>query len=598
MKIKCIFTAILLLLIGASRIFRLDTLGMNPDEIWSVWQTLGTPSQILQWTPYDWPPGYYLTLGLWRFMVGQNPIVLRYLSVLAFLLGSSLVFRIVKRLNGFNAAIIAMLAYAALGYGILLSTEVRGYSLLLGLLPLALWLTLRYFDNPSILRALLLALSLSLMFYISLTSIGAFLILGIFTLVGYRNKIWLWIPPGLVALILVAPEIISKSRIAIERIAATRTLTLPPIFEALRNLYWGYAGNELMFLIWIILFLISTYLILYHFRLNKKMIMWLLWAVGAPFLMYISHPVLAFFSLRYAWWIMLGIVVWVASGLAYLPRKGIAIVTVLLSVMMFVPIPLKDYTPLNTLSALETNLIWMKDHLTAGDVFIADPNMRCGASEEWDYFIRTYFPMGLTFVQEPGDFRRIWYVSADGNQDIQLHRSIIEGRIPGRFFGPPECLFRLYEGPPDRKGILFENGMRFHGAQLMEGERPWSAPIVRHEGEALRLRLWWSVDYKPNLDYSIGLYAMRAKSDNDLFAESNSPPQIVYPTDISQQTSYWKPGQFYIEERVLTLPYPTPKIDYRIALAVYYWQDLTRVAASGANNNKLLTLLYFDVMAY
>jgi hypothetical protein len=143
--------------------------------------------------------------------------------------------------------------------------------------------------------------------------------------------------------------------------------------------------------------------------------------------------------------------------------------------------------------------------------------MRCGASEEWDYFIRTYFPMGLTFVQEPAEFRRIWYVSADSDQDIQLHKSIIEGRIPGRFVGPPKCLFQLYECPLDSKGVLFENGMRFHGAQLMHGERPWSAPIVRHEGETLRLRLWWSVDYIPNLDYRIGLYAMKAKSDKDLF---------------------------------------------------------------------------------
>ena len=126
---------VLLLLIAASRVLRTAELGMNPDELWSVWQTFGTPQQILLWTPYDWPPGYFLTLALWRGLAGQHPIILRYLSMIAFLIGSSFLFRVVKRLHSPNAALLAMPAYAALGYGILISTEVRGYSLLMGLLP-------------------------------------------------------------------------------------------------------------------------------------------------------------------------------------------------------------------------------------------------------------------------------------------------------------------------------------------------------------------------------------------------------------------------------------------------------------------------------
>ena len=46
----------LLLVVAASRIPRLNGMEMNIDEVWSIWQTLGTPRQVLAWVPYDWPP--------------------------------------------------------------------------------------------------------------------------------------------------------------------------------------------------------------------------------------------------------------------------------------------------------------------------------------------------------------------------------------------------------------------------------------------------------------------------------------------------------------------------------------------------------------
>src|SRR5207237_8810688 len=55
-----------LLLVAASRIARLNTLEMDQDEIWTVWQTLGSPTQIISWTPYDWSPLSYLIFGAWQ----------------------------------------------------------------------------------------------------------------------------------------------------------------------------------------------------------------------------------------------------------------------------------------------------------------------------------------------------------------------------------------------------------------------------------------------------------------------------------------------------------------------------------------------------
>jgi hypothetical protein len=587
--------AILLLIISASRVLRLAQLGMNPDEIWSVWQTFGTPGQILLWTPYDWPPGYYLTLGLWRGLTGQHPIVLRYLSMLAFLIGCSFLFRIVKRLHGSNAALLAMPAYAALGYSILLSTEVQGYALLLGLLPIALWLTISYFENPSTKRAVLLAVSIAAMFYVSVTSIGAFLMLGIYTLVVHQKQIWRWWLPGLIAGLITMPEIISKSHLAITSTEVTRTLILPPLIEAVRNVYLGYVGYERTFLLWTILFISGTGLIFLRHRAKKVALVWLLWIVGAPILMYMLHPLLTFFSVRNAWWILLGIAVWIALGLTYLPRRLMTPTLILLSAMTFMPILLQDYTPLTALSPLEANFIWLEDHLATGDVFVADEGMECGAAEEWDYFTRTYFPYSLTFVQYPTGYRRIWYVTGNAQPDQQQQQAVMNGRIAGRFVGPAQCLFRLFEAPPDSEGILFENGMRFHGVDVMDGERPWTAPLVKREGETVRVRLWWSVDRVPDLDYSIGTYIMRG---NDLLGQFDGPPQVVYPETAPQETSRWQLGQYYIEDRELALPFPTPRSNYRILMSIYFWQDGRRVRANGMDEKLLLTLKTFTVMSY
>src|SRR5262245_80837 len=90
----------LLLLVAASRIVRLGAMEMNWDEVWSVWQTFGSPQEVLRWTPFDWPPLYFLTLAGWKALVGFFPFVLRYLSASAFLIGSACTYRAVRRIWG------------------------------------------------------------------------------------------------------------------------------------------------------------------------------------------------------------------------------------------------------------------------------------------------------------------------------------------------------------------------------------------------------------------------------------------------------------------------------------------------------------------
>jgi hypothetical protein len=585
-----------LLLITASRIVRLNEMAMYPDEVWSIWQTFGTPQQILAWTPYDWPPGYFLTLGAWRALVGEYPITAHYLSVLAFVIGAAGMYRGMKRISGEKAGILAAMAYATFGYGILLSTEVRGYALLLALMPLTFWFTVRYFDYFQIRRALLLGVCLAAMFYVSVTSIGAFFILGVYTLVIYGKRVWRWWLPGLVAVLLALPEITAKFALGISRTEATRLQIKPPLLQALGEFFAAYAGETIV--VWVVLFLLTAILVFYRRTLQRETIALFIWVIVAPILLYISNPLLGFFSNRYSWWIMVGLAMWAGWGLARLPRVGMIAIIAVLVAMMFTPIPIGNYIGLDTISPLEANFRSLSDYMTPGDVFVTDPSNRCGGVEEWDYFLRAYYPYGLQFVQDVSGYRRVWYITGNGSPDATLSDSVTDGRIySGQFVGPPTCLFRLYTAPPNREGILFNNGMRFHGVDIMDGQKPWTAPVARREGESVRIRVWWSVDHRIDLDYSIGTYLLWT-TDGSVAAQVDGPPQLIYPQHAPVETSRWTPGDYYIEERELTLPLPAPKSTVPLMMAVYYWQDGARVAAPGVNEEKLLLLRSIRIMSY
>ncbi len=593
-KKPIILVSILLLLIAASRLLVFRQLTMNVDEIWSVWQTLGTPQQILQWTPYDWPPLYYLAIGLWRGLVGMHPIVLRYFSLLFFLVGCAALYRVLRRLHEDSAALLVIPAYAALGYIGILGTEVRGYAVLLGLMPFTFWLTLRYFDHPTIRRGLALGLCLCAMFYISLSSVGAYVILGVYTLVIYRKAVWRWWLPGMFAAVLAFPVIQAKLDLVVVRTAATTGVKLAPLPEALLSLFQNFTGESI--LIWAVLLLLSVLLLVYRPRtITRLTTAFLLWTFGGAILLYFLNPLLAFFSPRYAWWVMIGIALCTAYGLSRLPRIARYGAGLLLLGMTFVAVPISHFDEF--FPTIGTNLEWLRDHLQPGDAIFVDPSNTCGPAESWDYYIRLYFPTGLLFVNDPTGYRRVWFTTFENRQDSAVYSQITDHRLPDRFVGPPGCLMRLYQAPPDLPGVAFENGMRFHGADILDSDGVvWTAPVVRHEGETVHIRLWWSVDKPVTQDYSVGTYVISSKGN--LLAEVNSAPVLTYPDGAPAETSQWQPGQIYIEERDLTLPYPVAKSSAGIYLAVYFWQDGKRLNAPGVDENGLLLLRKMQIMAW
>lgn len=577
---------VLLLAVAASRISRLSGMEMDIDEVWSIWQTLGAPRQILAWVPYDWPPLYYLTLAGWKELVGIHPIAVRYLSVLLGLCGTAFTYRLGLRLRSPQTGLLSAAVYAALGYAIFLSLGVRGYIAVYTLFPLSMWLALRYFDRPRLGRTVALSISLAALLYLSFSSAVAVLVLGAYLLVAYRGRALRhgWLPAGL-ALALVMPLIIAKADLAVARVEATLTINERPFLSEIKELLLDdYGGNARSF--WLACFVLATALAVAQWRRwpPEIALFLFLWPVGGAVLMYLTNPLLGFFRFNYAWWIMVGLALWMGWGLACLPDRTQAGALIVLAGVMFLPIPAERYHGDVPRPPLIANFTWLKDHLMPGDVLLLDPRLDV-PFEAWDYFERVYFPQGLPYAQGPSGHRRIWYVSHAGREDPSVQAAVEAGRLPGIFVGPPELLIRLYEGPPDPTGQLFERGLRFLGMDVLRDGRIDAGPLVRHEGEGIRLRLWWSVDEPPPFDYSIGTHVL--DRHGNLLAQFDGPPQV---RGDPQETSRWQPGRFYVEERTVQLPYGLKTGTYGLYLTVYQWWDNTRLRAEDTDDEGLLLL--------
>ena len=570
-RYRLFFLTAIVLLIAASRIVQITKLDMDYDDAWSIWQTFGSPAQIVAWTPFDWPPLYYLTLGAWKEVAGITPFVLRYFSILAFIVGLPCLYRVARRIGNERSAIISLLVYGALGYALYLSLFLRSYGLLLSLLSLALWLTVRYFDRPSWRRALLLALCLIVMFYLHYTSVLAFGLIGLYTLFAYPRRLWRWWLPVLMLSLAVVPHVLAKLSVFTGRTSFYRGITLAPIQDALLKLTKTFMGVPFPY--FIILLIVATLLVIFRKRFQPPLIALALWCLS-PIAVYLLQSKLGLFQdPRYMWWALIGLVLWIGLGLSRLPDRMLIVVALSLIGCLFLPQPLAQYQPV---SPFGENFKLLRRDYREGDVILIDPRCGrdCGAIEAWDYFTRLYFPEGLTFVTNPAGHQRVWYISIDWLKDPATAQALEHGFIAGEYFGPPSFLFRLYSAPPNQEGIVFENGIRWHGVEL---DQPTTTPygLVFRDGATIHMRFWWSVDKPPPLDYSLSVLVF---NQGVPVIQLDGPPQVL---DAPQATSQWQPGHYYIEDRTITLPSPLPKGTYTFYLAMYYWQDQKRLTVPG-----------------
>jgi hypothetical protein len=405
-----------------------------------------------------------------------------------------------------------------------------------------------------------------------------------------RQAIWRWWLPGVLAAPVALLDIFStKLRLTSAHTGVARLPLSIPLPQAVVEFFRYFTGATVIPILWLALLVIAAALVLRAWRTSSggRALYWLILVLVIPVVLYVLEPRLGFYGLkRYAWWYMLPLALGIGVGLSYLPGRGQAVAAAVLVGVMFVSFSANAYGYIVT--PLGDDLKQLAQVIHPGDVLLLDPANQCSTAEEWDYYTRLYFPRGLYFVTQPDGYRRVWYVSSIGRQNAQLEQKLNERRLAGRFIGPPKCLFRVYEAAPDEQGILFANGMRFHGADVLDGDVETTGPIARREGETVRLRLWWSVDAPVALDYSVGL---QVTDGGDVIAHDDGAPNVIYPDQAPHETSRWLPGQYYVEERTLQLPYPMHEGTLSINMAVYWFQQADkRFAAPGVDGQNRLPL--------
>ena len=576
---RLLLLVVAFLFISGTRILRFDQHEMDSDEIWSIWQTLGNPAQIVQWTPYDWTPTYYLFLGVWRGIVGIQPFALYALPFLQFLITEALLYRLARRLFNEPAAWLAVISFAALGFNFHLSVLIRAYGTILTLMVLSTWLAVRYFEHPDRKRGLLLAVPLSLMAYLHLTSIFGIGMLGLFSLILYPRKVRSWLWPGGAVIAASLPLLVwPKATGAVQTAAATLSVYSNPewvntILRKLIEICEDFPGYNLS--MWAALLVFAGVLIVLarqKFRLAAALFLWL----SAPAFLVLVAPVFGAFNTRHMAWVSIGLALWLGWGFSYLSAQAHLAVVSVLALGMLGSIPLNTPDRIPTTSVLRQ----MGQRAQWGDVAYINPHGLDVNGEEWEYYTQVYFPQGLTFVTNPAGHQRVWYIFDPLNtQSRDFEMAVQRGHVSMETIGTSGIVARLYEAPPDPQGVAFDNGMRFHGVEVADARGPIPA---FHAGDPVHLRLWWSIDRPQALDYSVGTYVI---DSSGLFAQSDSAPQVK---DGPAETSRWVVGQYYIEDRTIAMPYPLKQNSLTIYLSVYFWQDQKRLTAPGVNKDNLL----------
>jgi len=604
--------ALALLALGALRVTRLnDMLNLTNDEVWSTWQAVDGPRAILARTPFDWPSGYFLLLGGWQALVGQHPVMLRYGMALCFLMGAAAMYRAGRRWwGGHTAGLLVMTVYGFGGWAIYMSTLVRGHGLTFALAPAGLWLALRYFDAPSIRRGVPLAVVLASLLYVHATTGVFYVALGLFTLAAYGpwRAVRLWVPVVAGMGLLVLPELINKLGLIVDS-RQSLAVELNPLPELL----WDYFGRRApqMGVWWLVLMGAGLALALWRARKQPTragaLAIWIMF----PLVMLLP-PLQDLFTPRYTNWYMAGLALAVGGGLAAGPRPVGGGAVVALLVVGALPYDLYDYDRYGVDAG--TTFADLADAMHAGDVLLVDPNIfaeKPVASEKWDYYREVFFPAGMPLLEAEdyltltadgvpagawNNVRRVWYLRDREDETPGLRDQLRETHIRREFFGPPGFFAELYEGPPDLDGVAFENGMRFHGADVLEGDgyNTHFQPVFR-EQDTVRLRTWWSVDESPELDYSVGLYMLDRNGVLEASEDVTALVQLSPGEDAPEMaTSTWEPGMYYTMEHTL----PTTDNSDEIMLAVYQWWDNVRVEGEETDENGLYQVLDFALKSW
>jgi hypothetical protein len=590
---------LLILLTFQSRLLMLDHITFAGDEIRSIFRTYGTPIQVMNWQPHNWSPFFNLYLAGWRALMGDLPHALRLSTIFIFLPAVAIAYRTARYISRTaDAGLLTAAAYAALGYGAYLSTYLRGYAFLLLLFPLTIYTLERFCHRQNAVRGIILGVTGGLLFLSTYTTAIAAALIAPYAIWRLRRRVWRLVLPVAVALVVVAPDLYRNRTGFASTDDGFQTLFYlrPPLLNAYADMFYQYAGK----LPWVWFGIVLVAITLLAVR-RASVTIW--WGVAAfavtPILMhYLTayNVVFAYFGRYAAWGIFL--MAWVVgAGLGAArsrPFTGVALIA--LVVLAFLPMSrnLRFTDPVH-----EEVLRHLYENARPGDAFIVDPSIctvNCSANGEpglqFAYYQRTY-AAAADLQSTPDGARRVWYLHINNSEAYERRRAVEDsGYLLASFFGPPEYLLFEYVAPPDPVGIRFENGLRFHGMEVLRDGEPLAQPLNIWSQHQLTLRLWWSVDAPLAEEVSTAVKFTLPNGAEPFGVDGPPQPVRFNPTRTSpppQSMTAWEPGNIYVDEREIVVPQiGGQQLD--IYLTVYQWWDGVRLTAPGTDENDLLWL--------
>ena len=591
----------LFLAIIAARLLHIAEINLHVDELWSIWQGFGSIADLIRWNPYDWPPLYFIILDFWVEIVGLDPLALRYLSVLFFLIGSAFLYRVVREEADENAAVLVIWILGGFAYVKYLSTELRGYSVMLMTLPMIWFFSVYISRNPRWWNVIGFILSAAATVYTTYVSVLPILLISAYGVLTRRGGAWrglrTWVFTFLVTALLLVPLVLFILPLVFSRLDGLDQESPQLFFSELNSILRIWFGPGFGVVILMGVFAIGA--MFWKRAYNRLVHLALVWGVFSLPAMYFLQFFFGFFSRKYMSWILPGIAIFLGVMISKLPRKIQIVPFICGFILLTQSFPWLDVYSKWLAFSLDENMRWLVSEIHHGDVMLFADEHECFSPHsqfDLNMNMRLTFPHGLNIVESVHEHRRIWFVTADGSPNSPHWETLRREYVERHFVGPPGCLFRLYERPPDGEGVLFSNGMRFHGAQFLRDGKalpPGFSPQL-HEGERFQVRMWWQVEGALPQDYSVGTFLMDA--EGRVIEEAHGPPEPSYPEGAPWETSRWQEGQIYYEDREMAVPYPMERQQLAMRMALYHWEEPgLRFTAEGTDALGMLPVMQITI---
>jgi hypothetical protein len=576
-------------------IMGMETMHLRPDEFLTIGNMRYSfyESMLRLATRNNQAHLWWITMWVWQRLAGVSEFALRYHSILLSMLTLAVVYRIGRDWFGESRyGWFAIIMLSVNSYFFIYSLEARMYALAMLTTVLSMrmfygWLTKRTWQSAAIMYGLSAAAMLYTHYYMAfviLAQIVYFAIFHLFNLKLIRQALI----AGLIALCAWLPGIlIISNQLEFIRFATEGGLNIPTEPTTVVAIY-ALAQVSSSGLLWLYVAIIAIGTGLLWRKIGYRLV--LVWMLAAPGLVLLVNLRLPVFTERYTSFTAPSIGILVGATIAVIPAVWLSkhksderhanlvswiVVLIIAGISLYnLPTQIPERAPrrhiYREISAVSPeNAVLYITHI--------DPN---GNETELmrRYLAADIFDNRVESIDEAAENRYVWFVTNDWFDDSvrQQFAMLVQSHRVEQVIGdckPEWCyLAQLMIAPPQIEPIVFGDSLGFHGADV---------EITTSTIEAL---LWWSVDEQPTQDYSISLQLL--DSSGTLVTQVD---RQIKPPDFDEiPTSQMQPDNSYLDLRELQLPVNLASGEYLLQLAVYQWQDNTRLTLPDGRDTLLI----------